>query len=157
MATQGKRHSTRPTNAAMKKPRYDELRAMLEERRRAIVGEVQEKIRDVRAEGGRAPAQGVRDEADRSEAEVQGDIEFALLQMKAETLQKIEEALERLADGTYGCCYECGEEIAERRLRALPFAARCKDCEEIREATRQRERGLTQWSGAVLELSDRSS
>ena len=157
MATQGKRHGTRPTNAAMKKPRYDELRAMLEERRRAIVGEVQEKIRDVRAGESRAPAQGVRDEADSSEAEIQGDIEFALLQMKAETLQKIDEALERLEDGTYGCCYECGEEIAERRLQALPFAVRCRDCEEMRETARQRERALTQRRSAILEFADRSS
>lgn len=157
MATQGKRHGTRPTTAAMKKRRYDELRAMLEERRRAIASEMHDKIRDVRAEGSRAPARGVRDEAESSEAESQGDIEFALLQMKAETRQKIDEALERLEDGTYGCCYECGEEIAERRLRALPFAVRCKDCEEIREAARQRERALRQRSGAVLEFADRSS
>jgi DnaK suppressor protein len=141
----------------MKKPRYDELREMLEERRRAIASEMQDKIRDVRAEGSRAPARGVRDEAESSEAEIQGDIEFALLQMKTETLQKIDEARERLEDGTYGCCYDCGEEIAERRLRALPFAVRCKDCEEIREAARQRERALTQRSGAVLEFADRSS
>ena len=94
MATQGKRHGTRPTNEAMKTHRYDELRGMLEERRRAIVGEMHDKIRDVRVEGSRAPAQGVRDEAESSEAEIQGDIEFALLQMKAEMLRKIDEALE---------------------------------------------------------------
>jgi DnaK suppressor protein len=149
MATQGKRHGTRPTNEAMKTHRYDELRGMLEERRRAIVSEMHDKIRDVRVEGSRAPAQGVRDEAESSEAEIQGDIEFALLQMKAEMLRKIDEALERLEDRTYGCCYECGEEIAERRLRALPFAVRCKDCEEIREAAWQRERAVTERRGAV--------
>ena len=72
-----------------------------------------------------------------------------MLQMKAEMLRKIDEALERLEDRTYGCCYECGEEIAERRLRALPFAVRCKDCEEIREAAWQRERAVTERRGAV--------
>ena len=35
-----------------------------------------------------------------------------------------------LDEGRYGHCYECGDEIAEARLRALPFAVRCKDCEE---------------------------
>ena len=70
---------------------------------------------------------------DGSESDIQEDIEFALIQMKAETLTKIDEALTRLDEGAYGYCYECGEEIAERRLRALPFAVRCKDCEAARE------------------------
>lgn len=123
----------------MNSDRYEELCTMLEERRREIVGAMQEKMRDVRAEGNAAPRQDVRDEAESSAADFQDDIEFALLQMKAETLQRIEEALARLEDGSYGCCDECGEDIAERRLRALPFAVRCRDCEERRENTRQRE------------------
>jgi DnaK suppressor protein len=68
--------------------------------------------------------------------------------MKAETLHKIEEALRRLDEGTFGYCFECGEEISERRLRALPFAVRCKDCEEAREVAQQRERLLAQRRGA---------
>jgi RNA polymerase-binding transcription factor DksA len=57
--------------------------------------------------------------------------------MKAETLNKrINEALNRLEEGKYGYCFECGEEISEARLRALPFAVRCKDCEEARETRR---------------------
>ena len=72
------------------------------------------------------------DAAETSEADIQDDIEFALIQMKSETLHKIEEALARLEEGTYGNCFECGDEISERRLRALPFAVRCKDCEEAR-------------------------
>ena len=76
----------------------------------------------------------------RSEVDIQEDIEFALIQMKAETLNKINEALARLEEGTYGNCFECGDEIAQPRLRALPFAVRCKDCEEAREMAQQRER-----------------
>ena len=53
--------------------------------------------------------------------------------MKAETLSKINEALARLEEGAYGYCFECGQEISQQRLRALPFAVRCKDCEEARE------------------------
>ena len=37
-------------------------------------------------------------------------------------------------------CFECGEEIAQPRLRALPFAVRCKDCEEALEMAQQRVR-----------------
>ena len=123
-----------------KQARYGELRGLLEERRLDIIGEVQDKMRDVRLEHAAAPAQGVRDEAETSEAEIQGDIEFAVLQMKAETLNKIDAALSRLDEGTFGDCYECGKEIATARLRALPFAVRCKDCEAAREMELERDR-----------------
>ena len=128
------------TRKKIRTQRYEELRSILEERRLEIIGEVQHKMRDVRAEGSAVTSQGVRDEAESSEAEIQDDIEFALLQMKAETLSKINEALDRLEVGTYGDCYECGNEVTESRLRALPFAVRCKDCEEAREVEEIRER-----------------
>jgi DnaK suppressor protein len=63
-----------------------------------------------------------------------------LIQMKAETLKRIDAALRRLDEGTYGECFECGDAIAEARLRALPFAVRCKACEEAHEAAQLRER-----------------
>src|SRR5262249_13084770 len=124
----------------MGRDRYVELRRILEERRREILSEVHGKIRDVRADGANNPTTGVLDAAETSENDIQDEIEFALIQMKTETLTKIEEALRRLEEGTFGYCFECGEEIAERRLRALPFALRCKDCEEAREMAQQRER-----------------
>jgi len=119
--------------------RYDDLKQMLEDRRREIGSEVQGRIRGVRADGAEKPHE-VVDQGETSEADIQGDIEFALIQMKAETLNKINEALSRLEEGRYGRCFECGEEIAGGRLRALPFAVRCKDCEEAREVAQQRER-----------------
>ena len=138
----------------MRKGRYEELKEILEERRLEITGEVQHKMRDVRTEGAAVTSQGVRDEAESSEAEIQDDIEFALLQMKAETLSKITEALSRLEAGTYGYCYECGEEIAERRLRALPFAVRCKVCEEELEIERNRDRVVSGRRGAGSLFAD---
>jgi DnaK suppressor protein len=134
----------------MAQTRYAELRAILEERRREILSEVKEKMRDVRAEGASGEGQGVLDAAEASEADIQDDIEFALIQMKSETLLKIEEALSRLEEGTFGYCFECGDEISERRLRALPFAVRCKDCEEAREVAELRERQTTRRSGGFL-------
>ena len=133
----------------MNRERYAELRRILEERRREIVDQVQGKMRDVRSEGANNPDQGVLDAAESSEADIQDEIEFALIQMKAETLNKIDEALRRLEEGTFGHCFECGEEISERRLRALPFAVRCKDCEEAREVAQQRERLIAQRRGAA--------
>jgi DnaK suppressor protein len=138
----------------MGRDRYAELRRILEERRREILSAVHGKIRDVRAEGANNPTTGVLDAAETSEADIQDDIEFALIQMKAETLNKIEEALRRLEEGTFGYCFECGEEISERRLRALPFAVRCKDCEEAREIAQQRERVQAQRRGASAFLLD---
>jgi DnaK suppressor protein len=139
--------SRRVKKAEMATDRHVELKRILEERRREILSEVQEKIRDVRAEGA-GEGQGVLDDAETSEADIQDDIEFALIQMKAETLNRIEEALARHAEGTYGFCFECGDEISERRLRALPFAVRCKDCEEEREIAERRQRQTTQRRGA---------
>jgi RNA polymerase-binding transcription factor len=121
--------------------RYSDLRLMLEGRRREIRAEVHHKMRDVRTEGTwGGKLNEVLDAVESSEADIQGDIELALIQMKSETLSKINDALARLEQGDYGNCFDCGEEIAEKRLRALPFAVRCKDCEEAREIAAQRER-----------------
>ncbi len=144
--------ATKAPGGEMARDRYSELRRILEERRREIMSEVHGKIRDVRAEGANNPTTGVLDAAETSEADIQDDIEFALIQMKAETLTKIEEALRRLEEGTFGYCFECGDEISERRLRALPFALRCKDCEEAREMAQQRERLQSRRSSSALFL-----
>jgi DnaK suppressor protein len=121
--------------------RYSELKRMLEDRRAELQAAVQGKIRDVREEAAWGNKQSeVLDAVESSEADIQDDIEFALIQMKSETLNKVNDALVRLEQGIYGNCFECGEEISEKRLRALPFAVRCRDCEEARENAEQRER-----------------
>jgi DnaK suppressor protein len=130
--------------------RYNELKRMLDERRNELQAAVKGKMRDVRAEavwGGKQNE--VLDAVESSEADIQEDIEFALIQMKSETLNKVTDALARLKQGEYGYCFECGEEIAEKRLRALPFAVRCKDCEQAREIAEQRERQLAQRRGGA--------
>ena len=133
----------------MARSRYAELKQMLDARRREIQAEVQGKMRDVREEGTWGGKQNeVLDAVESSEADIQDDIEFALIQMKSETLNKINDALSRLEHGNYGYCFDCGEEIAEKRLHALPFAVRCKDCEEAREVAEQRQRQLVARRGA---------
>ena len=82
----------------------------------------------------------VLDGVEASDADVQEDIEFAVIQMKSETLSLIDEALDRLRDGDYGFCFECGAGMSEKRLRALPFAARCKPCAESQEAIGEQQR-----------------
>ena len=134
--------------------RYSELKRILEGRRLEIIAEVKDKMRDVRSEGAVVPRQGVRDEVESSEADIQDDIEFAVLQMKTETLNKVGEALLGLDIGTYGYCDECGEEISEQRLRALPFAVRCKNCEEAREGAQDRERIVDDRRSSVSVFAD---
>lgn len=112
---------------------YESRKRTLAERRRETLREIQDKLREVRADAERKETSEELDAGGISEADTQQDIAFALIQMKAETLDQINQALSRLDEGAYGYCLECGEEIPERRLRALPFAIRCKDCEEAME------------------------
>ncbi|HLG54292.1 MAG TPA: TraR/DksA family transcriptional regulator [Vicinamibacterales bacterium] len=128
--------------------RYTELRRMLEDRRRELTNDVQGRIRGVRAEG--TKERDVLDEGESSDTDIQEDIELALLQMQSETLNKVNEALRRLDEGTYGHCFECGDEISEARLRALPFAVRCKDCEEARETAERQERFVARRGSSTL-------
>jgi DnaK suppressor protein len=148
---------TKQARSAMNTSRYEDLKKILQDRRREITTEVQGRMRDVRAEGTTAKLNEVFDAGESSEADIQEDIELALIQMKSETLQRINEALARLEDGKYGYCFECAEEIAEQRLRALPFAVRCKDCEEAREMAEQRDRLAAQRRGSSSLFYDMSS
>jgi RNA polymerase-binding transcription factor len=142
----------------MSRNRYAELKQMLDGRRKELHAQVQGKMRGVREEGTwGGKLNEVLDAVESSEADIQEEIEFALIQMKSETLNKINEALRRLDEGTYGNCFECGDEIAPARLRALPFAVRCKDCEEARENAEQRERALARKSGSSALFFDMSN
>ena len=120
----------------MKKPktssrRTAQLRALLEDRRRALTVGVTDLMRDVRT---RTENTRVPDAQDGVDAEHRDDLDLALLQMRGETLARIDAALRRLEAGTYGICGDCEQPIAGERLMALPFAARCRPCEEAREA-----------------------
>jgi DnaK suppressor protein len=93
------------------------------------------------------------DAAETSDVDLQQDIDIALLEMKAEALGHIQDALARLASGAYGQCAECGAEISQQRLKALPFALRCRTCEEDWETgTRQSRRLAERRAGASLFL-----
>jgi DnaK suppressor protein len=130
------------TEGAVTESRIGELTRTLEDGQRALWHAVHGKIRDARTESTNNGE--VLDQGESSEVNIQEDIEFALIQMKAETLNRIDAALRRLEEGTYGKCVDCGDEIADTRLRALPFAVRCKDCEAARETVEQRDRIMTQ-------------
>jgi DnaK suppressor protein len=117
------------TTDAAHRERHATLRAMLEERRREIV----DKLRGIRES---TPDQrlDVQDAEEQAVTDFAKDMEFALVQMKADTLARIDEALHRVEDGSYGECAECGKEIVAARLKALPFAVLCRDCQEREES-----------------------
>jgi len=115
--------------------RYEVLRGMLEERRR----EIQEKLRSLRETLPVEVAE-VRDAEEQSVDDFVQEVDFALMQMKSQTLLRIDEALRRLEAATYGVCTECGTEISEARLKALPFAALCRSCQEEEEGRAAAER-----------------
>jgi DnaK suppressor protein len=108
--------------------RYESLKQMLEERRQEIV----DKLRTIREA---MPDQrlDVQDAEEQAVTDFAKDMEFALVQMKADTLSRIDEAMRRLEAGSYGECAECGTEITSARLKALPFAVLCRDCQEREE------------------------
>lgn len=75
----------------------------------------------------------VRDAEEISMEDFVRDMDVALIVMESETLRRIDEALARLEEGAYGICASCEETIAEARLKALPFATLCRDCQEREE------------------------
>ena len=55
--------------------------------------------------------------------------DLALRSNLEETLKQVQEALERVSEGTYGLCEVCGKRIDPARLKALPYAPHCFDCQ----------------------------
>jgi RNA polymerase-binding transcription factor len=70
------------------------------------------------------------------EASLTSDMGFTLRirDREAKLIKKITEALERLEDGTFGVCEECGEEIPLKRLMARPVTRLCIECKKVQEA-----------------------
>jgi len=61
------------------------------------------------------------------------DLAFQMAAVGSSEVQSIDRALRRLEEGSYGHCGDCGEPIAEARLRALPFAELCVKCQQAYE------------------------
>ncbi|HET9491489.1 MAG TPA: TraR/DksA C4-type zinc finger protein [Methylomirabilota bacterium] len=70
------------------------------------------------------------DEFDEIQETVRREIGFATRELLVARVQRLQAALERLRDGGYGTCVECGEPIAVARLRALPEVQTCVRCQD---------------------------
>ena len=119
--------------------RVAHLRDLLAERRREMQDQVTSSIRD---------------DVDASDADIQSDMDVSLLQMRALTLTRIDEAFVLLEAGEYGSCVECDSEISEGRLRALPFTVHCQACEERREHHERRASPLAERRGGLSLFPD---
>jgi DnaK suppressor protein len=73
------------------------------------------------------------DTADRYSAERDNLLLFKLQGRDSFYIKKVKDALQRIADGTFGECQECGEMISKARLNARPVATRCLCCKEEQE------------------------
>ena len=87
-----------------------------------------------------------RDEGDLSVLALEQDINCRRINACSQSLKHIRRALARLQQATYGVCEECGAEIGERRLRAMPFTPYCVECQEILEEVRLTRR-TREWVG----------
>ena len=80
------------------------------------------------------------DDGDLSVASADNEIRISKLSSKHTALSRIDEALRKIQEGTYGRCNECDEEIPTKRLKAMPFAVSCVSCQEATEKLEKIER-----------------
>lgn len=116
----------------------DELRnALLEERdrvTRAIEHLHEENPGSLEDETGELNAPSVDDHlGDLATATFDRELDYTLEENAEGVLQAIDSALERMDDGTYGRCQNCGQPISPERLEAIPWATRCIDCKRREE------------------------
>ncbi|HET6516263.1 MAG TPA: TraR/DksA family transcriptional regulator [Thermodesulfovibrionales bacterium] len=127
----------KPVGPARKKSaagsREEILRKHLIRSREEIVREAKSEIGKYIKGETRQLVESVLDDGDWSVIDLSEDINLRRLAKHREVLLKIDEALRKMKEGTYGTCEDCGEEINTARLEVLPFAIYCRDCQEKRE------------------------
>jgi RNA polymerase-binding transcription factor len=82
----------------------------------------------------------IGDEGDRADTERTHEVSILLSVRDKEKLHAVEEALERVREGTYGVCEECGDEIGGGRLKAMPLAKSCVNCQSQMEKEKAHQR-----------------
>ena len=105
--------------------------AALEARERTVRDKIAEH-REALEDASR-PADPVGDVADKAFERTRAEVEHDLIEHSLRELREIAAVRERVANGTYGECIECGEPIAPARLEAYPTARRCAACQSRHE------------------------
>lgn len=73
------------------------------------------------------------DVADHAQANEQQEMGLMTRERLAERINRLTAALERIENGSYGVCVDCGRPIERARLDAIPEVERCRDCQEKQE------------------------
>jgi RNA polymerase-binding transcription factor DksA len=112
-----------------------ELTGLIARRRNALVAELQRDAGKARDESYGELAGPAPDAGDESVAALIADLDQSELSRDLEELRGLEAARQRLADGSYGACADCGADIGYERLKAEPGALRCVACQTLHEKT----------------------
>ena len=86
-----------------------------------------------KASGGNTDDGGIQDLADKAYSAYSKELNFSLSDGERNLLMLIEESFNRIKDGSYGTCTNCGTVIGEKRLSAVPWTPFCIDCQELQE------------------------
>ena len=86
-----------------------------------------------KAAGNASPDDGIQDLADKAASAYSQELNFSLSDTERNLLMLIEESFNRMKDGSYGTCTNCGAVIGEKRLQAVPWTPFCIDCQELQE------------------------
>jgi DnaK suppressor protein len=108
---------------------YEEFSKRLTERQEEIIGRVREARANLDEQVMTAPG----DVADESVIDTSADYFLRLANNHQHELVEIQEAMDRMRRGVYGTCESCEDPISLERLRHLPYARACIDCQSARE------------------------
>jgi DnaK suppressor protein len=86
-----------------------------------------------KAAGNAQPDDGIQDLADKAASAYSKELNFSLSDGERNLLMLIEEAFNRIREGNFGTCTNCGAVIGEKRLAAVPWTPYCIDCQELQE------------------------
>ncbi len=120
--------------------RQEVLHKMLLGKRQEIIKEIEGSLGQSLTEDQQRRLESARDVGDQALMDLERELGISLMEMRNRRRQSIDEALTRLHEGTYGICAECGVEISERRLQAVPFAKLCVECQSRAELLEKIER-----------------
>ena len=115
-----------------------ELQILINERRKELTRDIDQGVARARDDNFTAVGGEARDAGDEATASLVFDTDNAETRRDIEELQTLDAALRRMAEGTYGICIDCGDEIPFERLRVNPGAVRCVRCQSVYEKTHTR-------------------
>lgn len=105
------------------------FKTMLEESRKNLI----KAARKTRTEESNFDTDDLPDEIDLASSEYSQSLIFRMRDREKILLKKIDKALARIEDGTFGICEQCGDEIGMKRLEARPVTTLCIQCKEAQE------------------------